>query len=82
MGCDRLIVFAYRKLFVLVVLEKARTSFFIDHLVGFSFVNTVAEAHWRSGSATHLISFANRKASGPLNPFLSDKAHRLRWVPR
>jgi len=48
-----------------VVLAKARTSFFIDHSIGFSFVNTVAEARWRSGSAKHTVSFANRKPRAP-----------------
>ena len=51
---------------------SARTSLFIDQFVGFSFVNTVAEAHWRSGSARLPVSFADQKP-GPLNPFLSDK---------
>jgi hypothetical protein len=56
-----------------VVLTSARTSFFIDHIVGFGFVNTMAEADWCSGSARHSVSFANQKP-GPLNPFLSDNS--------
>jgi len=42
----------------------------MDRSVGFSFVNTVAEAHWLSGSARLPGSFAERKP-GPLNPFHS-----------
>ena len=38
-------------LFFLWFWLSARTSFFIDQPVGFSFVNAVAEAHWRLGSA-------------------------------
>jgi len=44
-----------RKLLVLAVLASASSSFFTDHSVGFSFVNTVAEAQWLSGSAKHLV---------------------------
>jgi hypothetical protein len=64
-----------------VVLALARTSFFIDHIVGFGFVNTMAEADWRSGSARHLVSFADRKP-GPLNPFLSDSTVRVQFCRR
>jgi hypothetical protein len=56
-----------------VVLASARTFFFIGHIVGFSFINTIAEADWRSGSARHSVSFADQKP-GPLNPFLSDNS--------
>jgi hypothetical protein len=55
-----------------VVLASARTSFFIDHIVGFGFVNTMPEADWRSGSARHSVD----RKPGPLNPFLSDNSMR------
>jgi len=48
---------------------SARTSFFIERTLGFSFVNTMAEANWRSGSAGHSVGFADRKP-GPMSPFL------------
>jgi len=41
----------------------AKTSFFIGKIVGFRFVNTIAEADWRFGSARLPVSFANRKSS-------------------
>jgi len=44
---------------------EARTSFFIDQFAGFSFVNIIAEALYRSGSARHPVSFANQKPRAP-----------------
>ena len=43
----------------------------LDKTVGFSFVNTMAEVDWRSGSARHLVSSADQKP-GLLNSFLSN----------
>jgi hypothetical protein len=67
-GLQQLDCIACIELFVLAIMASARISIFIDHSVGFSFANTDAEAHWRSGSARHPVSFAERWAMGPEPP--------------
>jgi len=67
-------------LLLVLFLAEARTSFFIDYSVGFGFLSSVAEAHWRTGSARLPLSFAAVKP-GPLNPFLSDTRTGRRRSP-
>ena len=53
-GCNCLIV-----LFLLVLLAEGQKPLFIEFFEGSVLATVVAQAHWRSGSARHLVSSAD-----------------------
>jgi hypothetical protein len=55
-GCNRVIVLRVSRFFLFcVILAEARTSFFIGHIVGFGFVNTMAD-YGRELAASYLYT--------------------------